>query len=90
MPRYFFNIHDGVDIADPVGTEYPSWKEAYAEAIRLVGQVLKDDAAHIALGESWHLEVTNEQGAVLFRLDFKSTKGPALTGAFRAEIPAQA
>lgn len=78
MPRFYFNIYDGVSLPDNTGTELAGWDEARIEAIRLAGEVLKDQAKQISLGEEWRLEVTDRSGLVLFRLDFTVIEAPAV------------
>ncbi len=73
MPRFHFNVHDGSDIWDTDGTELPDLRAARVEAIRLAGEVLKDESEHLASGEAWHMNVVDERGAVLFRIDFRLT-----------------
>jgi hypothetical protein len=70
VPRFHFNIYDGVSMLDREGMELTDWHEARLEAIRRAGEILKQDADRIALGEDWHMEVTDDTGLVLFRLDF--------------------
>ena len=70
MPRYHFNVYDGVTMLDPDGVELTSWEAARLEAIRHCGEIFKDDPKRIALGEDWRMEVTDDTGLVLFRLDF--------------------
>lgn len=78
MPRFHFNIYDGVNLLDPTGTELPGWDEARSEAVRLAGDVLKDSAHRIALGEDWRMEVTDDTGLILFRLDFSVLEAPVV------------
>lgn len=78
MPRFFFNIHDGVSIEDKEGTEFPDWRAAQLEAIRLAGTIVANNASRLQLGEDWCLEVTDDTGLVLFRLDFSISEAPAL------------
>ena len=70
VPRFHFNIFDGVNSLDRQGTELTDWQAARLEAIRLAGEVLRDEAKRIAVGEDWRMEVTDGTGLVLFRLDF--------------------
>ncbi|ONF50247.1 DUF6894 family protein [Methylobacterium radiotolerans] len=79
MPRYFFNIYDGVSMLDDTGTELADWQEARIQAIEFAGAVIKDEAKHIALGEDWRIEVTDERKLVLFRFDFITLEAPALS-----------
>lgn len=70
MPRFHFNVHDGEDLPDRTGTELADWQDARLEAIRIAGAILRGDPGRIALGEDWRMEVTDETGLMLFRLDF--------------------
>ena len=70
MPRFHFNVYDGVCVLDTEGTELPDWQAARLEAIRYAGALLVDDAQHVAHGQDWRMEVTDDTGLVLFRLDF--------------------
>ncbi|MDP4023460.1 hypothetical protein Q8W71_12550 [Methylobacterium sp. NEAU 140] len=73
MPRYFFHVHDGRSALDSDGTELPDRESACVEAIRLAGSLLRDDAAHLALGEAWRLEVADERGTGLYRVDIQAS-----------------
>ncbi|KNY24501.1 hypothetical protein [Methylobacterium sp. ARG-1] len=79
MPRFFFNIYDSVSLPDDMGTELADWQEARIQTIEFAGEVIKDEAKRIALGEDWRIEVTDEQKLVLFRFDFISQEAPALS-----------
>lgn len=80
MPRFFFHVHDGASFIDREGTDLVDWREAQQEAIRLAGQIIGDNAKRMKLGEDWLLEVTNESGLVLFRLDFHISASPVIMG----------
>ncbi|MGU3663166.1 DUF6894 family protein [Methylobacterium sp. A49B] len=79
MPRFFFNVYDGTSSLDDTGTELADWQTARIEAIRLAGAIFTDEAQKIALGEDWHIEVTDERRLVLFRLDIVSQEAPVLS-----------
>lgn len=70
MPRFQFHVYDGVDLPDDDGTELPSLHAARLQAVRFAGEILAQDHQRIALGEDWRMEVTDDQGLILFRLDF--------------------
>ena len=78
MPRYFFNVTDGYSNPDPEGTELPDVYTAQAEAIRLSGELLRDMGAKFWNGAEWKLEVTDENGQILFILHFSAEEGPGL------------
>ena len=76
MPRYHFNVFDGRTILDPVGQELADPHAAQLEAVIVAGEIIKDQAKHLAIGEDWHTEVTDDAGLILFRLDFHITAAP--------------
>ena len=80
MPRFHFNVYDGVSDIDKEGVELPDWEAARAEAVRVAGQIIKDGAKRIALGEDWRLEVTDHKGLILFRMDFNIMETAATPG----------
>jgi hypothetical protein len=78
MPRYHFNVYDGVEMLDKVGVELPDSKYARREAIRYAGSILEGGSSKDSLGSEWRMEVTNNVGLILFRLDFQVTDAPAV------------
>ena len=80
VPRFHFNVYDGVNEIDREGTELPDRGEARIEAMRLSGEILKNTAHRLALGEDWRMEVTDEKGLILFRLDFTVMESAATSG----------
>lgn len=78
MPRYHFNICDGVCLPDPDGTELPDWQAARLEAVRRAGEILKDAPQSVALGEDWRIEVTDSTGLILFQMTFLMVESPVM------------
>jgi hypothetical protein len=76
MPRFYFNVHDGKSGLDVIGTELPDWAAARVEAIRCMGEMMKDNAAHVVLGEDWWIEVTDSTGLILFQVALLMTETP--------------
>ena len=70
MPRYYFNIYDGIAVLDQEGTELGNLDAARKEAMTVASGLLSSSSRREDLGEEWRLEVTNEAGALLFRMDF--------------------
>jgi hypothetical protein len=78
MPRFHLNVHDGKSIIDEEGTELPDWQTARIEAIHLAGNILRDAAQSIALGEDWCIEVTDHTGLILFQMTFQVVEAPVI------------
>ena len=77
MPRYHFNISDGVSLPDTEGTELPDIEAAKVAAIKMAGVIISEQADHFRSGEDWFMSVTDEKGLILFRLDFNMTLSAA-------------
>jgi hypothetical protein len=78
VPRYHFNILDGVRLPDTDGIELPDWHAARLEAVRRAGEILKDEPQSVALGEDWRIEVTDHTGLILFQMTFLMIESPFL------------
>ena len=71
MPRYFFNVNDGLNITDDVGLECASVDAALREAVRYAGSLLQESGNRLGLGDTWSLEVTEEGAASTFCIDLQ-------------------
>ncbi|WP_407664573.1 DUF6894 family protein [Microvirga pudoricolor] len=80
MPRYFFHVTDGSSPRDSSGTELLDIYTAQAPAIRFSGEILREMGARFWNGMEWKLEVTDEQGRILFVLRFSAEE--------RSDLPA--
>lgn len=85
MPRFFFNIHDGVSVPDTEGAVLEGWRAAQIEAVRLAGALLADNPVRLRPNAEWALEVVDEGGLVLFRIDVELTGAPALAQATNSD-----
>ncbi|MGU3663477.1 DUF6894 family protein [Methylobacterium sp. A49B] len=85
MPRFYFNVHDGKTGLDVIGTDLPSWEAARVEALRFMGEIMKDNAPLIALDEDWRLEVTDSTGLTLFQVALVMTDTPVSLRGVRDE-----
>jgi hypothetical protein len=77
MPRYFFNVVDGVSLPDPDGVELPDLRTARIEAIRFSAQCLSEAADSFWDSEEWRLNVTDDHGLILFYLQISGMHAPA-------------
>lgn len=74
MPRYFFNVHDGRTVRDEIGTELPDHDAARAMAVRASGEAIEELGSDFWSGDGWQMDVTDEEGELLFSLYFSSSK----------------
>ena len=68
MPRYFFNVHDGVYVPDEDGSELPDVYSAQTEAIKLCGALIAELGAKFWDHGEWKLEVCDSSTRLLFTL----------------------
>ncbi|UGB27682.1 hypothetical protein LPC10_09000 [Methylorubrum sp. B1-46] len=71
MPRYFFNVNDGLNITDDDGLECASLDAALREAVRYAGSLLQESGNRLGLGDTWSLEVTEEATASTICIDLQ-------------------
>lgn len=70
MSRYHFNVYDGYSDIDEDGHELPDLHAARVEALRLAGGIIKDAADRADMSDEWRVEVTDDSGLMLFRMEF--------------------
>ena len=66
MPRYFFDVHDGVDLLDLEGTECPDLTYVKSEAKKLLPQIALDELYRQGERKQYALSVRDEQGLVIY------------------------
>lgn len=54
-------------------------------AIRVAGEVLKDNPGSIKPEEDWRLDVVDETGLIYFQLSFQVMESPAMMGSLRSK-----
>lgn len=84
MARYFFHTEDGQSVLDGEGSEFASVTEAKIEAVRMMGEVLRDRAEHFWDDQALKMIVTNAEGLILFVLDLSAVEAPAISMSRRA------
>jgi len=77
MARYFFHSEDGRPRADYEGTELPSLAAARVEAVRVMGDILKEEPEQVLETGSLRLTVTDQTGLIYFALDLAATDAAA-------------
>ncbi len=74
MPIFRFSVSDGQTI--PYDRNLADLEAAYVEAVDMVGALLRDRGTRYWNGENWHVDVADQAGAVLFRLNFTASLSP--------------
>ncbi|MGV1873728.1 DUF6894 family protein [Agrobacterium rosae] len=70
MARYFFNVHDGVSIADTVGSEHPDIESARSEAVETIAERLRGTMLKNTDLSAWLMNVVDESGFTVMVLSF--------------------
>jgi hypothetical protein len=74
MARYYFHVHDGIDMPDDEGTDFVDDGAARAAAIVAAGEMLRDLGIKYWEHSDWSMEVTDQVGATVCKLDLCSTR----------------
>lgn len=64
MPRFFFDIHDDVNIIDSVGQELANLMAAKDQAARALTEVAKDDLPGAGMLKTFTVHVRDESNRV--------------------------
>jgi len=77
MARYYFHSEDGRNYPDEEGTELPSLEAARIEAVRVLGDILKEDPDEVLSNGALRVTVTDDAGLIYFALDVSATDAAA-------------
>lgn len=70
MPRFFFHLHNDLEVIDDEGRELTDIEAAREAAERDALQMAAESVRHGHLARSHYIEVTDEAGTALFRVTF--------------------
>jgi hypothetical protein len=77
MPRFFFHITQGTRVRPAnEGIDLPDGDAAWREAITACGELISYLDPDLKAGTEWRMDVTDETGAVRFRLRFSVDVDP--------------
>jgi hypothetical protein len=65
MERYFFDIHDGVQLIDDEGIALSSLDEARIEALAFCGSFVRDEPHHLLQQDTIRVDIRKADGPVL-------------------------
>ena len=80
MPIYHISVRTESHIADTLDVERESLTALRLEMARFVGELLKDHAELIWADQDWQIDVTNDEGLILYVLHISATETPATIG----------
>jgi hypothetical protein len=80
MPVYHINIRTESHIANTVHVEKESLTDLRLEMARFVGELLKDHAELIWSDQDWQIDVTNEEGLILYVIHISASETSATAG----------
>lgn len=72
MRRYFFHTEDGVRIEDDEGTPLPSDAAARLEAVRIMGELLRERPQAFWDHRTFRVTVADDAGRLLVTLDLSA------------------
>jgi hypothetical protein len=73
VARYFFNIRDGQNIKDTVGTELPDLASVRTEAVEATTEIIKGRLLANSDSASWVVQVTDEAGFTVMVLSLSAS-----------------
>ncbi len=77
MPRYHFNVHDGLYDPDPDGVLLFDMDAARIQAAIMAAEILREKCSEIWRNQELKLEITDDVGLHLFSLIILTINSPA-------------
>lgn len=78
MPTFHFNTMNGEALLDKEGIQLPSIADARVHALRFFGDYISESAAEFADNKDWRLEMTDDNGLMLFSAVLWLWQAPAV------------
>jgi hypothetical protein len=77
MAQFFFHTEDGRSVSDDEGTELETLAAARVEAVRVLGDILRENPDEVLATGQLRLTVTDAAGLIYFALDLAATDAAA-------------
>lgn len=77
MAQFFFHTEDGRSISDEEGIELENLADARVEAVRVLGDILRESPDEVLSTGQLRLTVTDAAGLIYFALDLSATDAAA-------------
>ncbi|HEX8534338.1 MAG TPA: hypothetical protein VF662_09230 [Allosphingosinicella sp.] len=73
MPRFFFHLHNDMDVLDEEGQDFPDLQTARAFAVANIRELLCEDVQRGRVPLQHWIDIEDEAGAVLAAVTFRET-----------------
>jgi hypothetical protein len=77
MAQFYFHTEDGRTIADDEGLDLATLADARIEAVRVLGDMLRENPHEVLDTGALRLTVTDSSGLIYFALDLSATDAAA-------------
>ena len=77
MAQFFFHTEDGRSVSDDEGTDLETLADARVEAVRVLGDILRESPEEVLATGQLRLTVTDAAGLIYFALDLSATDAAA-------------
>lgn len=78
MSRYNIELRTEERVWETLTVDQPDHTELRIEVARFVGELLRDHAMQIWSDEDWRVDVTDENGLILYYMQISSFQAPAV------------
>ncbi|MBB4000994.1 DUF6894 family protein [Aurantimonas endophytica] len=72
MARFFFNLHDGIDVLDTVGSEHADMASVRGEAVEFLAERVRGNLLRGKDTAAWLLKVTDESRKTVLTVSFSA------------------
>lgn len=77
MAHYNFEVRTETHVLHTQGMELATNDAARVESAKRIGALILDHAAELWVDEHWHMDVTNEDGLILYTIYLAAIKAAA-------------
>ncbi len=77
MPKFHIALRTESTVSDTLDIERDNLTDLRVELARFVGEMLKDHANQIWVDEDWRVDVTDENGLILYVMHVSANEAPA-------------
>ena len=74
MPLFYFHVHDGVDLRDDEGTEFPTLSAARDGGLQMAGRLLAEQDRDFWNVDEWSIDIEDDAHQVVYNLRILATE----------------